>query len=147
MAKQLGWLIACAWLVGASSLLPSGPAAAQPAATDPDAALSQEDRIAELERTVQVLSEELARTRAEVAVPEDAASLQSQWGYGPAASKVYERDRGLSIGGYGEGYYRNFVSDRGPGDAKARDRVRPCAGAAEPTCALTLACRRPSRNI
>ena len=122
MAKQLGWMIGCAWLIAAPSLLPCGPAGAQPAATDPDAALSQEDRIAELERTVQVLSEELARTRAEVAVPEDAASLQSQWGYGPAASKVYERDRGLSIGGYGEGYYRNFVSDRGQGDSKARDR-------------------------
>ena len=69
------------------------------------AALAQEDRIAELERTVATLAEELARTRAELAVPEDEASLTSHHGYGPAASKVYERDRGLSIGGYGEAFY------------------------------------------
>jgi hypothetical protein len=117
VAKRFGWLIT------AVCLLPAAPGVAQPPAADGDAALSQEDRIAELERTVQVLSEELARTRVDVAVPEDAASLEGQWGYGPAASKVYERDRGLSIGGYGEGFYTNYVSDQGSGTGKTLDRT------------------------
>jgi hypothetical protein len=110
------------WLLIGGLLLPAGLAAAEET-PDPNAALSQEDRIADLERTVQVLSEELARTRAEVAVPEEAASLESQWGYGPAASKVYERDRGLSIGGYGEAFYTNYVSDQGYGTGRTLDRA------------------------
>jgi hypothetical protein len=112
------------WLISALLLIPAGPALAQPAASGSDAALSQEDRIAELERTVETLVEELARTRAEVAVPEDSASLASQWGYGPAASKIYERDRGLSIGGYGEGFYRNIVGDRDSGSKDRADMLR-----------------------
>ncbi len=106
MAKHKAWLIA--WLC----LLPASLAAAQET-QGTDEALSQADRIAELERTVAALSEELARTRVGVAVPED--SLTSAWGFGPAASKVYGRDRGLSIGGYGEGFYTNYVSDQGHG--------------------------------
>ena len=62
MAKRKAWLIA--WLF----LLPAGAAGAEEA-PDADESLSQADRIAELERTVQALSEELARTRVEVAVP------------------------------------------------------------------------------
>jgi len=98
-------------------LLAFGASAARaedPQPVTPDVALSQEDRIEELERVVQGLTEELARTRVGVAVPEDAeGSLTSQWGYGPAASKVYEQDRGLSIGGYGEGHYTAFVGNKG----------------------------------
>jgi hypothetical protein len=110
------------WFLISFLLLPAGLAAAQEARPT-DAALAQEDRISELERTVATLAEELARTRAEAAVPEEAASLESQWGYGPAASKVYERDRGLSIGGYGEGFYTNYVSDQGHGTGATLDRT------------------------
>jgi hypothetical protein len=116
MAKTLGWLIAALCLISA------GSAAAEPTAADADQALSQEDRIAELERTVQVLTQELARSRVDVAVPVDSESLESQWGYGPAASKVYDRDRGLSIGGYAEGFYTDYVSDQGHGTSKQLDR-------------------------
>ncbi|HJM56745.1 MAG TPA: hypothetical protein QF446_05410, partial [Planctomycetota bacterium] len=35
---------------------------------------------------------------------------ESAYGLGPAASKVYNSKSGLSIGGYGEGRYRNFDS-------------------------------------
>jgi opacity protein-like surface antigen len=117
----MGSMSKCKWLLTSFLLLPAALAAAEetPAA---DAALAQEDRIAELERTVATLAEELARTRAEVAVPEE-ASLTSQWGYGPAASKVYERDRGLSLGGYGEAFYTNYVSDQGHGTGKTFDRA------------------------
>ncbi len=82
-----------------------------------DRATAQEDRIAELERTVAVLADELERTRRELAVPED-QPLSSKFGLAPAASKIYGLGRGLSIGGYGEGYYSNLVGDKG--DAKNR---------------------------
>jgi hypothetical protein len=106
VAKRKAWLIA--WV----GLLAAGLAAAEET-QERNEALSQVDRIAELERTVAALSEELARARVEVAVPED--ELESAWGYGPAASKVYGRDRGLSIGGYGEAFYTNYLSDQGHG--------------------------------
>src|SRR5262245_41124799 len=118
LAKRTTWLIASLLLVPAGLAAAEGPGGPPP---DPDTALSQEDRIAELERTVATLTEELARTRVEVAVPED--SLTSAWGYGPAASKVYSRDRGLSIGGYGEGFYTNYVADQGHGTAKTLNRA------------------------
>jgi hypothetical protein len=122
MAKRFGWMIGSGSLVAALWLAPVASPAEPQAPPDPDAALSQEDRIAELERTVETLARELARTRVDVAVPEDSASLESQWGYGPAASKVYERERGLSIGGYAEGFYTNYVSDQGHGTSQTLDR-------------------------
>jgi opacity protein-like surface antigen len=108
-------------LMSSCVLIPAGHAFAEGPGSA-DAARAQEDRIAELERTVATLAEELARTRAEIAVPEEAASLTSRYGYGPAASKVYERERGLSIGGYGEAFYTNYVSDQGHGTGKTLDR-------------------------
>ncbi len=111
-----------ACLIGALFLVPAWPAAAGDTKQDADAALSQEDRIAELERTVETLARELARAQVDVAVPVDSEALASQWGYGPAASKVYERDRGLSLGGYAEGFYTNYVSDQGHGTSKQLDR-------------------------
>ena len=79
-------------------------------ASDED--VDQNRRIEELERTVGVLTEELEKTQAERAVP-DEPELESVWGAGPAASKVYHVDKGLSIGGYGEAFYQNLVSDKG----------------------------------
>ena len=85
--------------------------AASVEAVSTESNLAYEDRIAELERVVQALATELARTREDIAVPED-AELKSSYGMGPAASKVYGLSRGLSIGGYGEAFYRNFVGDK-----------------------------------
>jgi hypothetical protein len=87
----------------------AGPAFAQAGS---DAELARDDRMTELERKVEVLTEELARTRAEQAVPEE-TTLESFFGFGPAASKVYGVTRGLSLGGYGEGFYQNIVGDQG----------------------------------
>jgi hypothetical protein len=81
------------------ALLGSAPALAEPAA-DADALRSRDDRILDLERKLDLLTEELAKVRDQVAVPEE-AELKSAYGLGPAASKVYGLDRGLSIGGYG----------------------------------------------
>jgi hypothetical protein len=94
------------WVVGISLLLASGATA--DATTDRQ--LAQEDRIAELERTVQVLADELERTRTAMAVPEE-PDLVSAYGLGPAASKIYGLARGLSMGGYGESVYQNFFRD------------------------------------
>ena len=97
-----------------SSVLGSGVALAQPPdaslAPPSDGQLAQEDRIAELERTVKVLADELERTRADVTVPEE-EELESQFGLGPAASKVFGAARGLALGGYAEGYYKAIVND------------------------------------
>jgi hypothetical protein len=80
-----------------------------------DAELANDDRIAELERKVEVLSEELERTRTAMAVPEEPA-LESVYGLGPAASKVYGLTQGLSLGGYAEGRYTAYVADKGDND-------------------------------
>jgi hypothetical protein len=88
-------------------------APAEPAATDPeveDRLRARDDRIEELERKVDVLADELSRVRTQVAVPEEKA-LKSAYGLGPAASKIYGIERGLSIGGYAEAFYTNFVGD------------------------------------
>jgi len=108
------WLVV-RWLVAAVALLGCAGLAV---ADDADEATAQEDRIAELERMVAVLADELERTRRELAVPED-EPLSSKFGLGPAASKIYDLGRGLSIGGYGEGYYSNLVSDKGDGKNRA----------------------------
>ena len=79
-----------------------------------DEDLAREDRIADLERKLEVLTDELARVRDQVAVPEE-PELVSAYGFGPAASKIYGQESGLSIGGYGEFYYTNFIGDESSG--------------------------------
>lgn len=68
---------------------------------------SDGERLDELEEKVDVLAEEVGRLESVFAVPEELA-LQSYHGLGPAASKVYKKEGGLSIGGYGENRIRTF---------------------------------------
>ena len=68
-----------------------------------------------LERKTDILSQEVEKLRTNLAIPEEKA-LKSAYGLGPAASKVYQVGKGLSLGGYGEANYQNIVSDKG--DAK-----------------------------
>ena len=93
---------AAAWLAAA-------PIAAAPAE---DAKLAESDRVSELERKVDLLTDELARTRQDMGVPEEKQELESTWGLGPAASKVYGIGRGLSIGGYAETFGTAVVADK-----------------------------------
>lgn len=65
-------------------------------------------RLAELERRIDVLAAEIEKLRSGSASSN--APLSPSHGLGPAASKVYSRDRGVSIGGYGEALYQNFDS-------------------------------------
>lgn len=83
----------------------------------------RDDAIAELVRKVDVLTDEVATLRTQVAVPEE-AELKGAYGFGPAASKVYGVARGLSIGGYGEANYINFIGDEEDGNPDRSDALR-----------------------
>ena len=68
-------------------------------------AFAQEDRVRELEKKVDVLVEEMEKLKlGAVAEPR----YESFMGLGPAASKVYAVEKGLSLGGYGEVVYNNY---------------------------------------
>ena len=64
-----------------------------------------DERIAALEQQVQALTGELEQDRFGDVLPELGESV---YGMGPAASKIYSKDQGLSIGGYGEVLYQNY---------------------------------------
>ncbi len=57
----------------------------------------------ELQRRIDVIAEEQERLELGELVPPVG---ESQWGLGPAASKVYGVESGISFGGYGEAHYR-----------------------------------------
>ena len=77
-------------------------------------------RIAELERRIEAITRELERLSLGRDVVEADSSLQ---GLGPASSKVYRVDQGVSLGGYGELLYENFSSEREDGTpADSRDQ-------------------------
>ncbi|MDP1832045.1 MAG: hypothetical protein Q8K67_08295 [Geothrix sp.] len=65
-------------------------------------------RIADLERRLDAMSQELEAQKTGTAMP--VAGEAGQYGLGPAASKPYGSKGGLSIGGYGEMLYENFDS-------------------------------------
>jgi hypothetical protein len=74
-------------------------------------------RLAELERRLEVLAREIETMR----IGEAAATAdESDYGLGPAASKIYRTERGLSIGGYGELLYQKFDDERDDGAASGR---------------------------
>jgi hypothetical protein len=89
------------------TLIATGMAQAAWGEADDDAIRQRDDLIADLSRKVDVLTDEVATLRTQVVVPEE-PDLESTFGFGPAASKVYGVSRGLSIGGYGEANYVNF---------------------------------------
>jgi opacity protein-like surface antigen len=90
-------------------LVATGPAAANEPASDADAS-RLEAEVDELERRLDIVTEELRKLKEEEVVPEGKA-LEGRYGLGPAASKVYSVDRGLSLGGYGEFNYKESLSD------------------------------------
>lgn len=67
--------------------------------------------IEELERRLDLVTAELQQMKNESAVTEP--EYNSEFGFGPAASKVYSLSQGLSIGGYGEGHYSSYINDKG----------------------------------
>lgn len=76
-------------------------------------------RIEELERRLEVLAGEIEKMK----IGEAAAEAdRSDYGLGPAASKVYRAERGISIGGYGELVYQHVQGSEEPA-SKARGRA------------------------
>ena len=74
-------------------------------------------KIAELESKIDILTRELERLRlGEAAAP---SATESRFGLGPAASKVYRVNRGVSVGGYGELACQNFDSSLDDGTASS----------------------------
>lgn len=80
-------------------------------------------RIEALERQLQTIAKELDRLRKESVVPKE-TPLKSVHGLGPAASKVYSKDRGLAIGGYGEASVGVPVGDDQNGASNIADLER-----------------------
>lgn len=93
----------------------AGEAPAEPA----ESPASLDDRFAELERKIDVLASELERQEMGESVFRKAE--KSEHGLGVAASKVYQVEQGLSIGGYGEALYEGFDSRRDDGAPAGRD--------------------------
>lgn len=72
----------------------------------------KEERVVEVERKQNVITEEVRKIRDALVLPET-PELKSMYGLGPAASKVYNVTKGVSIGSYGEFNYKNVVGDKG----------------------------------
>jgi len=75
------------------------------------------NQVQTLERKTNVLTEEVEKLRTQLVIPEE-TQYKSQYGLGPAASKVYQVGKGLSIGGYGEANYQAIVGDKPAGPGK-----------------------------
>ncbi len=80
-----------------------------------------------LERKTDVLTREVEKLRTNLTIP-DEVQYKSAYGLGPAASKVYQVGKGLSIGGYGEANYQVRVDDQGgrekdTGKDKGQDKL------------------------
>ena len=78
------------------------------------AASADPDRLAEIERKIEVLAREIEQLK----IGEAAAAPSENpdhYGLGPAASKIYGK-KGVSIGGYGEFLYQNFDKTRENGE-------------------------------
>ena len=84
------------------------PAAAADKSAGPSRAPAQ--NVEEVDRKTTILADEVEKIKTSMAIPEE-PKLKSRYGLGPAASKVYNANKGLSIGGYGEGFYTAYVND------------------------------------
>jgi opacity protein-like surface antigen len=101
--------LTAALVAGCILLVGVGAAFAETAAGGATAS-TLEAEVDELERKLDIVTEELRKLKEEAAIPESKA-LESKYGLGPAASKVYSRDRGISLGGYGEYNYKESLGD------------------------------------
>jgi hypothetical protein len=72
-------------------------------------------RLAEIERQIEILAREIEQLKLGEAAPAAAESKDRRYGVGPAASKVYGK-KGVSIGGYGEFIFQSFSGSRQNGE-------------------------------
>jgi len=81
---------------------------------------SIEMRFKEMERKIEILTREVEKSKigkALAPVPQ-----QGHHGFAPAASKVYQANKGVSIGGYGEMVYEDFSSTKDDGTPSGKKR-------------------------
>lgn len=76
--------------------------------------------VAELARRIDLLAAELEKLRLGESAPAPAVDEGRIAGFGPAASKVYAVEQGLSIGGYGEMVYQGVSGQRDDGADSGR---------------------------
>ena len=76
----------------------ASPAPVAAEAPSPPAQAAEPSRVEEVERRQGILTEEIRKIREFLVLPET-QELKGYYGLGPAASKVYGVQRGLSIGG------------------------------------------------
>ena len=81
-------------------------------------ARAQEERVAELERKLDVLTQEIEQLK--LGSVADTAVYAPRLGLGPAAAKVYGVTRGVSIAGYGEMLLEKFDRERQDGAASGK---------------------------
>ena len=98
------------WVVLAAALLVLPLGAFAQDASDDKAAKSTDERLDTLESQVKTIAGELSEAVTEAAVPKD-GNWENYYGVGPVAGKVYRKDSGLSIGGYGEVFYKRDTLD------------------------------------
>ena len=103
---------------GAVEAVADPEAETDPEAEDPEAAgeaetaeQDQEADVAELERRIDVLAEEIERLRSGEDERLDVDEAR-RLGLAPSASATYAIDRGVSIAGYGEMLLENYASDK-----------------------------------
>ncbi len=75
------------------------------------------------EQKTDVLAEAVDTIKSRLTIPEE-MKLESRYGLSPGAAKVYGRDPGLSIGGYGELIFKAPTTDKGPSDLIRDDMQR-----------------------
>ncbi len=71
------------------------------------------DSIDELQRKMDILGQEIEKVKLGAAASDPVAD-QMQYGFGPAASKVYRSKPGISLGGYGELLFEQFMGGFNP---------------------------------
>lgn len=103
VALALSLLVApaAAWAQEETQAPSEGAPAAQEGATQ------EKDSV---ERQLEVLAEEIERLKLGEVAP---SASESVHGLGPAASKVYRQEKGISLGGYGEVVYQNSFDAEG----------------------------------
>lgn len=78
----------------------------------------------EAARRTNILVQEFENLRTSLTVPAEPTLLEGVGGLGAAASKVYQVERGFSLAGYGEAYYRKDVGDKTRSDTDTADFLR-----------------------
>ena len=105
----LGLIGALALAAPALAQAPAEPEAQDSPTTIEDRLDRLEEENVELRERLDIMAEEVERAELRDIIP---VIGESSHGLGPSASKVYDKEQGLSIGGYGEGVYSSYSGSK-----------------------------------